>query len=133
MTYNELEKRAFIEYYATRLGAYMAKLAGLPLTPAFKNITRAAATHTPKILPAAETASKAAPTMMKRFSEAAPHINEVAGLGILAAPSAMSLAGNPMSDHASHATELAGLGVLAGPSAYHAFKSFKPSKALATV
>lgn len=116
-TFSELEKKAFVEYYVNRLGTYMAKIA---------NITGA-------LQSTANAVSK--PGLFGRLGRvishpASGHLNEVAGLGVLAVPSAANLAGHPMSDHSAHATELAGLGILAGPSAYHAVKALRPTRAL---
>ncbi len=106
----DLEKRAFLEFQFSRLGSELFKLANMMGT----------ALNAAKQLPGAV---ERAPGMVNRLTHAAPHLNEVAGLGILAAPSVASLAGQPMSEHNSHMAELGGLGVLAGPSAYHAGKS----------
>lgn len=54
----------------------------------------------------------------ERVDKTASHVAELAGLGILAAPSAAALAGKRMKDHTAHKYELAGLGTLAAPSAY---------------
>lgn len=50
------------------------------------------------------------------------HAAEVAGLGILAAPSVQRLRGKPMAKRREAGTEVAGLGLLAAPSAYHLLK-----------
>ncbi len=47
------------------------------------------------------------------------HAAELAGLGILAAPSVAEMRGRKVSDKTKHRAELAGLGVLAAPSAIH--------------
>lgn len=47
------------------------------------------------------------------------HAVELAGLGILAAPSVAEMRGKKISDKTKHRAELAGLGVLAAPSAVH--------------
>lgn len=47
------------------------------------------------------------------------HAAELAGLGILAAPSVASMAGKPLSEKKKDLAEVAGLGVLAVPSALH--------------
>ncbi len=106
----DLEKRAFLEFQFNMLGRELFKLANMMGT----------AMSAVKQAPGAVTK---APGMINRLTHAAPHLNEVAGLGILAAPSVASLAGKPMSEHNSHMAELGGLGVLAGPSAYHAGKA----------
>lgn len=54
-----------------------------------------------------------------RHREPLTHGAEVAGLGILAAPSVMSAAGGHPSEKTKTRTELAGLGTLAAPSALH--------------
>lgn len=52
------------------------------------------------------------------FDKQANHAVELAGLGLLAAPSVKALAtGKKMKDSTSHKFELAGLGTLAAPSA----------------
>lgn len=55
---------------------------------------------------------------------------EVAGLGILAAPTIQKMRGKEMSERKSHAAELGGLGVLAAPAAHTMIeqgrKAFKP-------
>lgn len=47
------------------------------------------------------------------------HAAELAGLGILAAPTVAEMRGRKVSDKTKHRAELAGLGVLAAPSAIH--------------
>lgn len=52
----------------------------------------------------------------QKFASAFAHAAELAGLGILAAPSIQSFRGKPMSDRSSHKANIAGLAVLAAPS-----------------
>ena len=56
------------------------------------------------------------------LGELATHGAEVAGLGILAAPTIQKMRGKKMSTKGEHAAELGGLGVLAAPSAAHLAK-----------
>ncbi len=59
------------------------------------------------------------------------HGVELAGLGILAAPSVMHMAKmKPMSEKNYHRAEVAGLGILAAPSMVALAKKFKPMKGL---
>lgn len=51
------------------------------------------------------------------------HGAELAGLGVLAAPSIASLRGKPWKEKNKDIAEVAGLGILAAPSAYHIGKS----------
>lgn len=54
----------------------------------------------------------------------ASHAAELAGLGILAAPSAAALAGKKVNESTAHKAELVGLGTLAAPSAWAVTKKF---------
>lgn len=116
---NELTKIAFAEYSAMCLGTYLARE-----KTASRGI-RLVKTSGMLQLPgkALQQVAKPAPTLGNRLMSAAPHLNEVAGLGVLAVPSAANLMGKPMDDHTAHSMELGGLGMLAAPSMYHAGKS----------
>jgi chorismate mutase len=61
--------------------------------------------------------------IVNNLMHAAPHLNEVAGLGVLAVPSVQSLRGKHMNEKTKDMYEIGGLGMLAAPSAYHAGKS----------
>lgn len=50
---------------------------------------------------------------------------EIAGLGILAAPTIQKMRGKPMSENATHAAEIGGLGTLAVPAAHSIYKAVK--------
>ena len=50
---------------------------------------------------------------------------EIAGLGILAAPTIQKMRGKPMSERGTHAAEIAGLGTLAVPAAHSIYKAVK--------
>lgn len=50
---------------------------------------------------------------------------DIAGLGILAAPTIQKMRGKPMSERGTHAAELGGLGVLAGSSAHKIYSGMK--------
>lgn len=52
-------------------------------------------------------------------AEAFSHLAEIAGLGILAAPSIQKLRGKPMKEHTASKFELAGLATLAAPAIKH--------------
>ena len=60
----------------------------------------------------------------EKKAETASHLAELAGLGIIAAPSIQHLRGKPMSESKAHKYEIAGLGTLAAPSVYHLGKKF---------
>jgi hypothetical protein len=53
---------------------------------------------------------------------AGEHPMELAGLGVLAAPSVAHLAGHPMEEKTKSKLEVAGLGTLAAPSLAHMLK-----------
>ena len=55
----------------------------------------------------------------EKQAELGTHIAELAGLGILAAPSIQALRKKPMDEKKTHKYEIAGLGTLAAPSAYY--------------
>jgi len=133
---DELEKIAFAEIVMKDLGVKLAKhltkganveaaaakgKAAIPAKPSFNwgKFRSVAAKGMRKI-------AFQSPTMISRFAKAAPHLNEVAGLGVLAVPSVAGLAGNHMEDKTKDMMEVGGLGMLAAPSAYHAGKSFIP-------
>lgn len=87
--------------------------------------------HTPKNKELPERVEKTAFQIGFEKRANFPHAAEIAGLGILAAPSAASLAGKPVSEKTKDISEIAGLGVLALPSIAHfASKSKTVSKAL---
>lgn len=54
---------------------------------------------------------------VERIEKTGSHAAELAGLGILAAPTVAEMRGKKVSDKTKHRAELAGLGVLAAPSA----------------
>jgi hypothetical protein len=57
--------------------------------------------------------------MMKISNESPLRMaNEIAGLGVLAAPSVQELRGKKVDEHTKHIAELTGLGMLAAPYAY---------------
>jgi len=121
-----LEKLAFIEFQMSTMNDSLLKIANIVLPEIEEEVEQDDDQFDwSDFLTAAQNdaGSQKLAGMMNRFVKAAPHLNEVAGLGVLAAPSVASLSGNPMSDHTSHAMELGGLGILAGPSAYHAGKA----------
>lgn len=56
-------------------------------------------------------------SFIEGFMKAASHAAELAGLGMLAAPSAAELSGHKVNSATKSKIELAGLGTLAAPSA----------------
>jgi hypothetical protein len=110
---NLLEKRAYIELNAMRLGEMLAntKIANMGM-PMAGNVM--------KNLPATGSTGS---TILSRLKGQGSHIAELAGLGILAAPSVAHMTGHDMGENTNHAMELGGLGVLAAPSALHLGKA----------
>lgn len=111
---NLLEKKAYIELNAMRLGELLANVKTANMGPGVL------AKPMSNILP--QAASKGS-SILSRLRGQGDHMAELGGLGILAAPSIGHLTGHDMSDNAAHATELGGLGVLAAPSALHMGKA----------
>jgi NO-binding membrane sensor protein with MHYT domain len=72
--------------------------------------------------------------MAKNHGDDIYHGAELVGLGVLAAPSAMHMAGmKPMKEKNYHRAEMAGLGILAAPSMVALAKKFKPFKGVTNV
>lgn len=109
-----LEKLAFLEFQLNYLAEPLQKLA---------NVMGLAQSAAPAVGNALQKVVK--PGMASRFMNASPHLNEVAGLGLIAAGPASHVIGKPIDDGTSHALDLAGLTMLAGPSAYHGFKALR--------
>ena len=57
-------------------------------------------------------------SFIEGFEKRASHVADLAGLGVLAAPSIASLSGKPWKEKTKDKAEVAGLGILAAPSAY---------------
>ena len=127
---NELIKKAFAEVTMRDLGARLAEISSNVKVSSFNwsKFREIAMSNikTAGIPTGTYNAVSKAPSMFSRFANAAPHLNEVAGLGVLAVPSIAGLSGKPMDEHSKDIMEVGGLGMLAAPSAYHAAKSFIP-------
>lgn len=70
-------------------------------------------------MPTDYTMIKAAVEAKYGIQKIAWNSGELAGLGILAAPAAASLAGRPMQDKSKDVAEVTGLGMLAAPYAHN--------------